>query len=144
MFNEYVSWYLPSTPYLNSNPSSEAEVNEAEMPLDEHEIRALKESLISFPLSGPNERLSRHDQSDKESSSSAYSAVQSPRRKPRRRLTRKEKGKKKMEEYATYRNESDRHESDSERNEEGPSKAKPASTQKASTSANEKLRQSTR
>ena len=48
------------------------------MPLDEEEIRTLEEALISFRLSGLNERLSRNDQSDEESSSSGISAVKSP------------------------------------------------------------------
>ena len=52
---------------LDSNLSFEDEVSEAEMPLDEREIGALEESLISFWLSGPNERLSWHDHSDEES-----------------------------------------------------------------------------
>ena len=59
VFDESPSWYLPSTPNLNSNLSSEDEVSEAEMPPDEREIRALEESLISFWLSGSYERLSR-------------------------------------------------------------------------------------
>ena len=37
---------------------------EAEMPPDEREIGSLAESPISFRLSGPNERLSRFDQSE--------------------------------------------------------------------------------
>ena len=45
-----------------------------------------------------------------------------------------------MMEYGTDRDESDRRESDSEKSEEGPSKA----NGKASTSANEQLRRSTR
>ena len=58
------------------------EVNEVEMPPDECEIGALEESPISFTLSGLNERLRRHDQSDEESTSSGDSAMQSPRSKP--------------------------------------------------------------
>mgnify|MGYP000456306078 CR=1 FL=1 len=127
----------------NSNMSSEDEVSEAKMPPDECEIRSLEESPILFRLSGPNERLSRHDQSDVEMTSSVDSAVQSPRRKPRRRLTRKEKGKKKMVEYDMERDESDRHESDSEKNEDGPSESKAASAKKASKSANAQSRRST-
>ena len=82
------------------------------MPPGEPEIET--ESLISLRLSGPNERLSRYDQSDEETASSGDSAVHSPRRKPRRRLMRKEKGKKKVSDSGTDRNESDRRESDSE------------------------------
>ena len=55
VFDESASWYLPPTPDLNSNPSSNDEVNEAEMPPDEREIGTLDESPISFRLSGPIE-----------------------------------------------------------------------------------------
>ena len=61
MFDESMSWYLPPTPDLNSNPSSDDEVSEAEMPPEEREIETLDESLISFRLSGPNERLGKFD-----------------------------------------------------------------------------------
>ena len=70
--------------------------------------------------------------------------MHSPRRKPRRQLTRKEKGKKIVSNSGTDRNESDRRESDSEGTGDGSSKMKSASTEKASTSANERLRRSTR
>ena len=53
VFDESASWYLPPTPDLNSNPSSDDEVSEAEMPLDERETETLEESLVSFRLSGP-------------------------------------------------------------------------------------------
>ena len=76
--------------------------------------------------------------------SSGDSAVHSPRRKPRRRLTHKEKGKKKVSDSGTDRNDSDRRESDSEGTGDGSSKVKSASTEKASKSANVKLRRSTR
>ena len=66
MFDESPSRYLPPTPDLNSNPSSNDEVSEAEMPSDEPEIETREESLISFRLSGPNGRLSRFNQSDEE------------------------------------------------------------------------------
>ena len=62
----------------------------------------------------------------------------------KRWLTRKEKGKKKVSDSDTDRNESDRRESDSEGTGDGSSKPKPASTEKASTSGNERLRRSTR
>ena len=83
VFDEFASWYLPLTPDLNSNPNSEDEVSEAEMPLDEHEIETLEESPISFRLSGPNEQLSRFDQLDEKSASSADSAVQTQPCNPR-------------------------------------------------------------
>ena len=70
--------------------------------------------------------------------------MHSLRRKPRRRLTHKEKGKKKVSDYSTDRKESDRRESDSKGTGDGSSKVKTASTEKALTSANERLRQSTR
>ena len=85
---------LPLTPIPNSNLSSKDEVSEGEMPPDERKIGALEESLISFRLSGPNERLSQHDQLDEEPTSSAESLVQSPRRKLRRRSrTKKREGR---------------------------------------------------
>ena len=61
VFDESASWYLPPTPNPDSNPSSDDELSEAEMPPDEPEIRTRKESLILFRLSGPNGRLSRYD-----------------------------------------------------------------------------------
>ena len=64
VFDESASWYLPTTTDLNSNPNSEDEVSEAEMPPDECEVKTLEESPISFRLSGLNERLSRFDQLD--------------------------------------------------------------------------------
>ena len=137
VFDESPSWYLPSTPNLNSNLSSEDEVSEAEMPPDECEIETLEASPILFRLSRLNERLSRRDPLDAETSSSGHSVVHSPRRKLRRRLTRKENGKKKMPAYDTDRVESNRRESDSK-------KVKPVSARKASSSANEQLRRSTR
>ena len=93
MFHESASWYLPPTPDLNSNRSSDDEVSEAEMPPDEPKIGSHEESSISFRLAGPNGRLSRFDQSDEESETSGDSVVHSLRRKPRRRLTQKEKEK---------------------------------------------------
>ena len=69
---------MPRTPDLNSNPSSDNEVSEAEVPPDEPEIRTHEESPISFRLSGPNGQLSRFDQSDEEPVSSGDSAVHSP------------------------------------------------------------------
>ena len=71
MFDDSVSWYLPSPPTLDESiPISDEEVTEAEMPWDEGDIGAPKESPISFRLSGPNERLSRNDQLDIEPASS--------------------------------------------------------------------------
>ena len=49
-----------------------------------------------------------------------------------------------MSDSGTDKNESDRRESDSEGTGDGSSKVKSASTEKASTSANERVRQSTR
>ena len=62
VLDESKSWYVPSplTPE-DSNPSSEDQVSEVEMPPDEREIGALEKSPISFPLSGPNEQLNRFD-----------------------------------------------------------------------------------
>ena len=70
--------------------------------------------------------------------------MHSPGRKPRRWLTRKEKGKKKVSDSGTDRSESDRRDSDSEENGDETSKLKSTSAEKASTSANERLRQYTR
>ena len=66
--------------------------------------------------------------------------MHSPCRKPRRWLTHNEKGKKKMSDYGTDREESDRRESNSEKRDAGPSRAKFALTKKALTLANEHLR----
>jgi hypothetical protein len=73
VFVESASWYLPPTPQPDSNPSSDEEVSEAEMPLDELEIGTRPESLISVPLSGPSEGLGQFDQSDDEPASSGDS-----------------------------------------------------------------------
>ena len=78
LFDESASWYLPPTPDLNSNLSSNDEVSEVEMPVDEREIETREESPISFWLSGPNGRLSQFDQSEEEPVSSGDSAVHSP------------------------------------------------------------------
>ena len=56
VFDEFASWYLPPTPDLSSNLSSDVEVSEAEMPPDEREIGTREESLIWLRLSGPNGR----------------------------------------------------------------------------------------
>ena len=61
MFDESASWYLPPTPSPDSNPSSDDEVSEAEMPPDEPEIEIREESSISLRLSGLNGRLGRYD-----------------------------------------------------------------------------------
>ena len=75
VFDESASWYLPPTPDLDSNPSTDDEVSEAEMPPDEPEIGTREESPISLRLSGTNARLSRFNQSDEESASTVDSAV---------------------------------------------------------------------
>ena len=60
VFNESMSWHLPSPPTPDDSiPISDEEVSEAEMPWDEGDIRALEESLISFLLSRLNKGLSR-------------------------------------------------------------------------------------
>ena len=69
--------------------------------------------------------------------------MHSPRPKLRRPLTCKEKGKKKMPEYGTEKEESDRSISNTGENEDRPSKTKSESAKKALKSANEKLRRST-
>ena len=80
MFDESASWYLPSSPTPINIPNSDDEAGEAKMPLDGEEIGALEKSLISFRLSGPNERLSRNDQSDEEPASSGDSIMLSSTR----------------------------------------------------------------
>ena len=140
VFDESASWYLPPTPRPDSNPSTDDEVSEAEMPPDGPEIETREESPISLRLSGPNARLSRYDQSDEEPASSGDLAVHSPRWKARRRLTRKQKGKQEVSDSGTDRNESDRRESDSEGTDDGSSKVKSTLTEKTSTSANVRLR----
>ena len=70
--------------------------------------------------------------------------MHSPCQKPRRWLTHKEKGKKKVSDSSTDRNESDRCEFESEGTGDRSSKVKSASTEKASTTANERLRRSSR
>ena len=81
VFDESASWYLPPTLDLNSNPSSDDEVSEAEMPPDEREIKILDDSPISFRLSGRNKQLGRFDnQSGEESASSGDLALHSPPR----------------------------------------------------------------
>ena len=103
VFDKSDSWYLPPPPIPdNSILISEDEVNEAEMPPDEEEIRALEENVIKFWLSGPNEVLTRHDQSDEEPVSNGDSVALSPCRKTSRKPMRKEKGKMKMPENGTY------------------------------------------
>ena len=144
VFDESASWYLPPTPQPDCNPSSDDDVSEAEMPPDEPQIGTRAESPISVPMSGPSARLSRFDQSDDEPASSGDSAVHSPRRKPRRRFTRKEKGKKKVSDADTKKNESDRRESDSEASHDESSGEKSAPAEKTSTSGNERLRRSAR
>ena len=76
IFDESASWYLPPSPTpINSIPNSEDVASEAEIPLDEEEIRALEESSISFLVSGTNEGLSQNGQPDTEPASSGDSVV---------------------------------------------------------------------
>ena len=70
--------------------------------------------------------------------------MHSPQRMPRKGLTCKEKGKKKVLNSSTDRNESDRRVSDSEDSGDGPLRAKSTSAEKALTSANGQLRRSSR
>ena len=126
MFDASTSWYLPPTPNPDSNPSSDDTVSEAEMPPDELEIETREDSPISLWLSGPNGRLSLYDQSNEEPASRGDSVLHSPRKKPRRRLTCKEKRKKKVSDFGTDRNESERRESNYEGIGDGSSKAKSA------------------
>jgi hypothetical protein len=103
VFDESTSWYLPSVPEPDSNPSSDGEVSEAEVPPDEPEIGTRPESPISVPLTGPSAGLGRFDQSDDEPASSGDSAMYSPRKQPKRRFTCKENGKRKVSDADTQR-----------------------------------------
>jgi hypothetical protein len=108
------------------------------MPPDEPEIETRPESPISVLLTGPSARPSRFDQSDEEPASSGDSAVHSPCKQPKRRFTHKEKGKRKVSDADTQRDESRQCEADSEAQGAGTSGEKSAS------SGNERLRRSTR
>jgi hypothetical protein len=55
VFDESASWYLPSTPQPEADPSSDEEFSEAKMPPDEPDIGTRPESAISVPLSGLSE-----------------------------------------------------------------------------------------
>ena len=58
---DVASWYLSSTPTPKSNPITEVEASEPETNREKQEagdFGTLQESLISFRLSEPNERLS--------------------------------------------------------------------------------------
>ena len=68
----------------------------------------------------------------------------SPRKEPRRRFTRKEKGKKKMPEFETGHDESDRCASDSGKEEGGSSATKNEPAKKGLKSGNGELRRSSR
>ena len=61
----------------DSVPIIDDEASDGDTP-EKEDIDTLEESLISFRLSGPNERLSRNDQSNEESDSSGDSSVHSP------------------------------------------------------------------
>jgi hypothetical protein len=137
VFDESTSWYLPSVSQPDSNPSSDGEVSDAEMPPDVPEIGTQPESPISVPLTGPSAGLGRFDQSDEEPVSSGDSAMHSPCKRPKRRFTRKEKGKRKVSDADTQREESCRREADSEAQGAGTSGEK-------SVSGNGRLRRSTR
>ena len=68
--------------------------------------------------------MNRNDQSDEEPTSNGDSVVLFLHKELRRQLTRKEKGKKKMPEYDTSREELDRSESDSWKDIDGTSEMK--------------------
>ena len=85
VFDELASWYFPSPPIPHDSILiSKDEISEAEMPQHNEEIGALRESSISFRLSGWNEGLGRDGQPDDEMVSSGDSAMMSPRKEPRR------------------------------------------------------------
>ena len=107
---------------------------------EEEDFTTLHESLISFQLSGPNERLSGKDQANDESASSKDSIVLSMHKEPRRQFTHKEKGKKKMPKHDTSRDKSDRSKSDSGKDKDGNSMTKSESAKRALKLANQQLR----
>ena len=136
VFDESASWYALPTPTPGSIPITEDKASEPETVREEEEkdFGTLEESLVSFWLSGQNERQSPNDQSDEELVSSGDAVLQfeetvvtqgkgkeedvgvrHQRPKPRRLLTRKEKEKKKMLEYGTDEEESDETNTTSER-----------------------------
>ena len=104
-FDESASWYSLPAPMSDSDPIPEDEASEPEMirAEDEEGFGTLDESPISFRLSGLHEQPSRNDQSDDKPTSSGDWALFSPRKELRRRFMHREKGKKKMLEYATGR-----------------------------------------
>jgi hypothetical protein len=137
VFDESTSWYLPSAPQPEADPSSDEEVSNAEMPSDVPEIGTQPESPILVPLTGPSAGLGRFDQTDEEPASSGDSVVHSLRKLPKRRFTRKEKGKKKVSDADTQMEESCQREANSEAQGAGTSGEK-------SVSGNGRLRRSTR
>ena len=84
VFDEFVLWYLPSTPTPNSNLITEDAASEPETNREEEDevgdFGILEEGLILFRMSGPNESPIRNDQSDEDLASSGDSAVYSLRR----------------------------------------------------------------
>mgnify|MGYP000072978367 CR=1 FL=1 len=70
--------------------------------------------------------------------------MQSPRRKSRRRLTRKQKGKMKAPEYGTETETSNQRESDMATGKDVPPRVRSESGERATKSATQKLRRSTR
>ena len=102
----------------DSIPIIEDKNNEAELIPEEEGIDTLKESLISFWLSGLNDELDRDGQPIDMSASEEDSIVQSPWWKPRKRLTGKEKGNNKMPEHGNLKGTSDRSKSDEAMSEE--------------------------
>ena len=143
--DESSSLYAFPAPIPDSILITEGEASEPERIREEEaEFGTLEESPISFWLSRPNERQSRNDLSDEEPASNGDSVMHSPRPKLRRLLPHKEKVKKKMPKYDTYKEKSDQSESDIDENEDEPSEMKPESAKKALKSTYKKLCQSTR
>ena len=144
-FDESTSWYSLPTLTTDSDPMPKDEASEPEpAQVENDEARTKEESPESFRLSGPNDRLSQLDQSDDETASGGDSVVLSPRKEPRRRFTRKEKGKKKMPEFETGHDESDRCASDSGKQKGGSSTKKTETAKKGLKPGNGELRRSTR
>ena len=106
--------------------------------VEDDEAGTQDESPESLRLSGPNERLSRLDQSDDETASSGDSVVLSPRKEPRRRW------KKKMPGYKTGNDKSDRSGSNSGKEDDPSSATKTHLAKKGPKPGNDKLHRSTR
>ena len=130
---------------VNLDLNSEDEASEVD-PLVEEHIGPLKESLISFHLSGLNEELRRDGQSFDIPASDNNSVVQSPTYEPEEMAYIQGQGckKKKMPEYDTITGTSDLSDSDGTMSKEEPPELRLESAKRALKSTNERLCRSSR